>query len=60
MSFRTPKYRLHKASGQALVQINGKRVYLGKYGSEESQAQYHRLLAEFIVAGKQPDRKSVV
>jgi hypothetical protein len=31
MSFRTPKYRLHKGSGQALVQISGVRVDLGKY-----------------------------
>jgi len=31
MSVHTPKYRLHKASGQALVQLNGRRIYLGKY-----------------------------
>lgn len=54
MSFRPPKYRMHKGSGQALVQINGKRVYLGKYGSEKSQEKYHRLVAEFLAAGKEP------
>ncbi len=27
MAFPTPKYRLHKGSGQALVQINGERIY---------------------------------
>jgi len=32
MSLRVPKYRLHKASGQALVQIDGRRIYLGKHG----------------------------
>ncbi len=40
MSVRPPKYRLHKGSGQALVQINGKRIYLGKFGTEESKEEY--------------------
>jgi integrase len=48
---RQPKYRLHKFSGQAFVEIKGRRVYLGKYGSEESRAKYHRLLAEAAVGG---------
>ncbi len=51
MSFRTPKYRLHKGSGQALVQINGERIYLGKYGTEESKEKYRRLVAEFLAGG---------
>ena len=52
MSFRTPKYRLHKGSGQALVQINGERIYLGKYGSEESKEKYKRLVAEYLSSGQ--------
>lgn len=36
-STRIPIYRHHKGSGQALVQINGRRIYLGRYGSEESK-----------------------
>jgi integrase len=52
MSFRTPKYRLHKASGQALVQISGERIYLGKYGTEASKEKYRRLVAEFLVGGQ--------
>ena len=52
MAFQTPKYRLHKGSGQALVQINGERIYLGKHGSEESKEKYHRLVAEFLASGK--------
>lgn len=43
---RIPKYRLHKGSGQALVEIKGKRSYLGPHGSPESYEKYHRLLAE--------------
>ena len=50
MSFRTPKYRLHKGSGQALVQIEGQRMYLGRYGTQESKEKYRRLVAEFLAA----------
>ena len=46
-----PKYRLHKATGQALVQINGKRHYLGKHGTKASRELYHRLVAEALAAG---------
>jgi integrase len=54
MSLRTPKYRLHKGSGQALVQINGKRVYLGKYGTEQSKERYRKLVAEWLASGQRP------
>ena len=50
MSTRIPKYRLHKGSGQALVQINGQRIYLGKYGSDESKEKFQRLVAEWLVS----------
>lgn len=42
-----PKYRLHKASGQALVSLFGRRVYLGKFGSDESQRRYQEVLDEW-------------
>jgi len=51
MSFRVPKYRLHKGSGQALVQIGHRRIYLGKYGSAESKERYRRLVAEALAKG---------
>jgi hypothetical protein len=51
MAFRLPKYRLHKGSGQALVQINGGRIYLGKFGTEESKEEYRRQVAEFLAGG---------
>jgi hypothetical protein len=34
---RIPAYRLQKGTGQAIVQINGARHYLGKYRSEKSE-----------------------
>jgi integrase len=47
-SLRVPKYGKHKATGQARVQINGRTVYLGKYGSAESHEAYRRLTAEWL------------
>ena len=40
-----PKYRLHKASGQAVVTLNGRDIYLGPYGSAQSRELYAKLLA---------------
>jgi hypothetical protein len=44
--FRVPKYRHYKPKNLALVVINGKQLYLGKYGSPESWDEYHRLVKE--------------
>jgi hypothetical protein len=41
---RLPKYRLHKASGQAIVTLNGFDHYLGPHGTEESKQAYQREL----------------
>jgi integrase len=48
MSVRVPKYRLHRGSGQALVEINGRRIYLGRHNSGESREKYRRLIAELM------------
>lgn len=48
----TPKYRKHRASGQALVRLSGKDFYLGPYGSKTSLAEYDRLVAEWLQAGR--------
>jgi integrase len=53
MKNKEPKYRLHKASGQAVVVFNGKATYLGRYGSTESKAEYDRLIAEWKANGRQ-------
>jgi integrase len=47
---RVPKYRLHKGSGQALVEWQGKRYYLGVYGSAESKAAYRRFIGKNVTA----------
>jgi hypothetical protein len=43
---KPPSYRLHKVSGQTLVQFRGRRYYLGKYGSPESRQRYQRFISE--------------
>ncbi len=44
-----PSYLLHRTSGQARVKINGRDIYLGVYGSEESKRAYERIVAELRV-----------
>ena len=44
-----PKYCLHKPSGRAYARIRGKVVYVGRYGTDESKAEYGRLVAELAV-----------
>lgn len=43
-----PAYREHKPSGQARVIIDGKQIYLGRFGTPESWEKYNRLVAERI------------
>ena len=50
---KIPSYRLHKASGQAVVWL-GRDVYLGKHGSQESREKYHRLISEWLASGRRP------
>ena len=45
---RTPSYRLHKPSGQAVVTLDGHDVYLGKHDTPQSRQEYDRLVAEWL------------
>jgi integrase len=47
-----PKYRKHKASGQAVVTLGGKDHYLGPHGSKTSIAEYDRLIGEWLAGGR--------
>jgi integrase len=49
---RVPKYRLHKASGQAIVTIAGRDTYLGPWKSKASRIEYDRLIGEWLAAGR--------
>lgn len=48
---RIPAYSLHKPSGQAVVKVKQRSVYLGKYGTDESREAYARIVAD-ILAGR--------
>ena len=47
-----PKYRKHKASGQAVVTIDGKDYYLGPHGTKASRLEYDRLIGEWVQNGR--------
>jgi hypothetical protein len=34
---KLPKFRVHKASGQAYVDLSGRRFYLGRHDGPEAQ-----------------------
>jgi integrase len=48
---KIPSYCKHKATGQAVVTLNGRDHYLGKYGTAASRKEYDRLVAEWLVGG---------
>src|SRR5262245_32498561 len=50
--FRTPKYRLHRPSGQAVVTLEGHDFYLGPHGTASSRREYDRLIAEWLGNGR--------
>ncbi len=47
-----PRYRLHKASGQAIVEFAGQVHYLGPHGSDVSRDQYDALISQWLSAGR--------
>lgn len=49
----TPKYRRHKASGQAIVTIQAHDFYLGPWNSKASKVEYDRIIGEWLAAGRQ-------
>lgn len=48
-----PKYRKHRGTGQAVVTLSGRDHYLGKHGTAASRQAYDRLIAEWLVSGRQ-------
>ena len=49
---RIPKYSKHKASGQAVVTLDGKDFYLGTHGSKVSRTEYDQLVSEWQANGR--------
>jgi hypothetical protein len=52
MTARTPKYRFHKQTGQAVVTLGGRDSYLGRHGSPASRAEYDQLMAGWLGNGR--------
>ena len=49
-----PKPTRHRASGRAVVRLDGTDHYLGPWGSTEAEAAYHRLVAEWLARRPAP------
>ena len=43
-----PKYRKHRASGQAVVTLSGQDFYLGPHDTKASKLEYDRLIGEWL------------
>ena len=57
---RLPSYRLHKASDQAVVTLNARDIYLGRYNSAEIRERYQRELKEWPASHRQVAPKGAV
>ena len=49
-----PSYRLHRASGQAVVTLSGEDVYLGQHRSDESHRRFDEEVAAWIARCRLP------
>jgi len=45
-----PKYRHHKGTGQAFVQVKGRRHYLGKWSTPQSKERYAAFVVELAAS----------
>ncbi|MCP4261789.1 MAG: site-specific integrase [Planctomycetes bacterium] len=57
--YSIPKYRKQtgRSFDRAFVSLNNRRYYLGEYGTEESQQEYRRVLAEWTLNSHQVPRQ---
>lgn len=55
---KIPSCRLHKASVQAVVTLNGTDIYLEKHDSDSSREAYRKVIAEWLAHHKVPPASS--
>jgi hypothetical protein len=46
LTHSNPTYRKHRASGQAVVTIDGRCFYLGPWKTKSSKIEYDRIIGE--------------
>jgi hypothetical protein len=51
-------YVVHKPTGQAVFRIHGQDVFLGIHGTEKSREAYDRVIAEWLITGRNSLRPS--
>ncbi len=49
---KVPSFRFHKATDQGYVELNGRRIYLGRFDQPETQKKYHQIIAEWLAGGR--------
>jgi hypothetical protein len=59
LSRGVPRYRKHRASGQAVVTLSGQDFYLGPLGTKTSHREYDRVVAEWLARGRTPQLADV-
>lgn len=52
LNTRNPKYQKHRASGQAVVTIEGRDIYLGPHGTAASRREYDRIIGAWLANGR--------
>ena len=50
---RIPSYRFHKSTNRAVVTLDGRDIFLGRYNSPESWQKFDRMINEWLGAGRQ-------
>ncbi len=50
---KVPSYRMHKATGQAVVTLDGRDIYLGAHSSATSREAYQAALNEWLASHSQ-------
>lgn len=54
LTVAVPKYRKHRASGQAIVTVNGRDHYLRPPTSKASKLEYDRLVNQWLTTNRDP------
>ncbi len=55
-AFKVPRLHRHKATGQAYVEIRGRRFYLGRFDAPDAEERYRRFVAEYATFKAAPPR----